>query len=490
VSDVDLLPDLAARRLGGMVLAANDEFFAPKENLLKPEAPVFDPDRYTDRGKEMDGWETRRRRTPGHDWCVVRLGVPGIVREVLVDTSFFRGNYPDRCSVEGAVLDGDDLAEARWVELVPETALEGDAPNRFGVGTEARVTHVRLNIVPDGGVARLRVRGQPLPDLRGAVGRDGSSELAGTISGGVVVDASDRFFSSPDNLIAPGDSSGMHDGWETRRRRGPGHDWVTVGLAAEAEVDRVEVDTTNFKGNYPDTCSVEASVGGDEWLEVVERRALGPHGRFAFAVDPPVRARFVRLNIHPDGGVARLRVFGRVTDDGWRAYGVSWVNAQATEALERELVTCCGSSEWVRGMLEARPFADFDAVLERSDAVWAGLAPEAWLEAFAAHPRIGDREGSSWSRQEQSGTASASEDVRRALAEGNAAYEERFGHVFLINATDRSASEMLEALQRRLANDPETELAEAAEQQRQITRLRLDKLVRPPSLAPPASGGA
>jgi len=287
VSDVGTLPDLAARRLGGMVLVANDEFFAPKENLLEPADPVFDPDRYTDRGKEMDGWETRRRREPGHDWCLVRLGIPGVVRGVVVDTSFFRGNYPDRCSLEGAAVDGDDVEGAEWFDLLPESALEGDAVNRFDVASPYRVTHVRLNIFPDGGVARLRLLGEPMPDLRTLVDPAGRTELAGSLSGGLVLDASDLFFSPPHNLIAPGDSHGMHDGWETRRRRGDGHDWVVLQLAAEAEIERVELDTSNFKGNYPDACSLDArrgleGAGEPEWLEVLSHRRLGPHRRFAF----------------------------------------------------------------------------------------------------------------------------------------------------------------------------------------------------------------
>ena len=263
MSDFTTLPDLAARRLGGMVLIANDEFFAPKENLLEPGAPVFDPDRYTDRGKEMDGWETRRRRDPGHDWCIVRLGVAGIVRGAVVDTSFFRGNYPDRCSVEGAVVEEDDVTGVEWFELLPESPLEGDSVNRFDVASPLRVTHLRLNIFPDGGVARLRVHGEPLPDLRTLTDAGGRTDVAASLSGGSVLDASDLFFSSPHNLIAPGDSHGMHDGWETRRRRVEGHDWVVLRLAAETQIERVDVDTSNFKGNYPDTCSLDVRLTPD-----------------------------------------------------------------------------------------------------------------------------------------------------------------------------------------------------------------------------------
>jgi hypothetical protein len=166
------LADLAAKRLGGMVLAASDEFFAPKESLLEPAAPVYAADRYTDRGKWMDGWETRRRREPGNDWALVRLGLPGMVRAVRVDTTHFRGNHPAACSLAGVAADPDASVagllgnDAEWVELLPPYPLEPDADHRIAVEPALRVTHVRLWIFPDGGVARLRVLGEPMPDLR------------------------------------------------------------------------------------------------------------------------------------------------------------------------------------------------------------------------------------------------------------------------------------------------------------------------------------
>ncbi len=347
------------------------------------------------------------------------------------------------------MVDGDELEGAEWIELLPESKLEGDSVNRFDVSLPRRITHLRLNIFPDGGVARLRVHGEPLPDLRRQTTGDGRAELASTLSGGVVLGASDVFFSSPHNLVAPGDSHGMHDGWETRRRRGPGHDWVVLRLAAEAEIDRVEVDTSNFKGNYPDTCSLDAARSSDDadlddgWTGVLPSSKLGPHGRFVFPIDPSVAATHLRLNIHPDGGVARLRVHGRVTDDGWRTFGVRWLNAQSADAFEQEVLACCGSRAWAAGVSEARPFADFDALLEAADTVWAKLDADVRREAFAAHPRIGDREGSAWSRGEQAGVDEAGDDTRRALEEGNREYESRFGHVFLINATGKTAEEML-----------------------------------------------
>ncbi|HEX2715238.1 MAG TPA: hypothetical protein VHM88_23920, partial [Candidatus Acidoferrales bacterium] len=160
--DFTELVDLASERLGGVVLAANDEFFAPKENLLKPAKPIFIEGKYTDAGKWMDGWETRRRRTPGFDWCLIRLGLPGILRGVIVDTAHFKGNYPEHCSLEGCTLDGNPDAEkltgreTRWDEILPKSGLKGDVENRFVIETPQRSTHLRFNIFPDGGVARLR----------------------------------------------------------------------------------------------------------------------------------------------------------------------------------------------------------------------------------------------------------------------------------------------------------------------------------------------
>lgn len=296
--------DLAARRLGGMVVEANDEFFAAKENLLDPAPPVYVPGRYTDRGKWMDGWETRRRREPGNDWCVVRLGVPGVVHEAVVDTTHFRGNHPESLSLDGRT------ERAGWTELLPRTPLDADAEQRFRVAAPIRVTHVRLNIYPDGGVARLRLPGEPVPDLRGVAGADGRLDLAATANGGQVVACSDMRFSAPGHLLMPGDAVDMGDGWETRRRRGPGHDWLVVRLAEEAAIERVEVDTTHYKGNYPESCAVEAcrapdaghgDVPGDGWVTVVSRTELRPHARHVFPSRDVAPATHVRLAIYPDG---------------------------------------------------------------------------------------------------------------------------------------------------------------------------------------------
>ncbi len=321
------LIDLASERLGGSVVAANDEFFAPKEALIKSSAPEWRKGVYTERGKWMDGWETRRRRSPGYDWAIIRLGAPGIVRGVVIDTSFFTGNYPERASIESCALHGTPSAknlesnEVKWATLLPESELKGNAANPFEVnGYDRRVTHLRLNIFPDGGVARLRVHGEVVPE-DGVFNVDREVDLAAMENGGFVVECSDMHYGHRQNLILPGRSTHMGDGWETKRRRGPGHDWTIVRLARRGIVERVELDTDHFKGNAPGSVMLESADLGDDpaefdtgkaiWTELVPNSPAHPHAQHHFHVAERRPATHVRLNIFPDGGVARLRLYGR-----------------------------------------------------------------------------------------------------------------------------------------------------------------------------------
>ena len=320
------LVDLASERLGAASVAANDEFFAPKENLIKAAAPVWREGEYTERGKWMDGWETRRRRDLGpdaHDWCLVRLGARGIVRGVDVHTAFFTGNYPESCAIDACDLAGiptvEALMQASWRGLLPRSPLEGDAHNLLAIDNAPPATHLRLRIYPDGGVARLRVHGHVIADWE-RLRRRGDVDLGAIEHGGTVVACSDMFYGSRHNLIMPGDAMHMGDGWETKRRRGPGHDWTIVRLGAEGTIRRVEVDTRHFKGNAPGACSLDAvqlaegqPLARAEWRELLPRTPLQPHARHAFegALRDVGGVTHARLNIFPDGGIARLRLFGR-----------------------------------------------------------------------------------------------------------------------------------------------------------------------------------
>jgi allantoicase len=314
VSDFELFPDLAARSLGGGVVYANDELFAAADHLVHDEPPVFNRSTFGPKGQIYDGWESRRRRTPGHDHAVVRLGAPGIVRGVVVDTAFFTGNYPPEVSVEACGLPGhpgpDELADADWETLVPRSAVAGDSRNPFAVDLPVRVTHVRLTIYPDGGVARLRVHGEPVPDPRLLPG--GLVDLAAAEHGGRVTACSNMFYGSPGKLLRPGLARVMGEGWETARRRDSGNDWVEVALAAPGRVLLAELDTTHFKGNAPGAASLRGSADGAGTVDLLPRTRLQPDTRHRFPVDSTEEVASVRLDIFPDGGMARLRLWGRL----------------------------------------------------------------------------------------------------------------------------------------------------------------------------------
>jgi allantoicase len=507
MKDFTKFVDLASERVGGRVLEANDEFFAPRANLLKQPNPIYIEGKYTSRGKWMDGWETRRRRTPGHDWCIIRLGLPGVIRGVVVDTSFFKGNYPERFSLEGCDLAGGlpyrnerirlQASEAHWIELLPETALRGDAQNMFSVEQEGRFTHLRLRIYPDGGVARLRVYGEVVPGEERNPHRE--IDLAALGNGGRVMASSDQFFGEPLNLLVPGSARNMGDGWETRRRRGPGHDWVIVQLGAPGEIRRVEVDTSHFKGNFPESCSLEAcyadATAGDPaadtsntWKQLLPVTRLKANHRHIFREE--IRdvgcATKVRFNIYPDGGVARLRLFGRARR-GDRPTGAERFNHLSGAQARKALLDCCGSKKWAARMLAQKPFPSRDRLLEAADKIWAELESKDWLEAFRHHPAVGSKKAKQkqsaaarrWSAQEQSAAQEAPTETLELLAAANQAYQAAFGHVFLICATGKTSEEILENLQQRLSNDPDLELRAAAEEQRKIMRLRLEKLLAP-----------
>ena len=309
------LADLASARVGGRALAASDDFFAPKAGMLKPEPAIFIPGKYTTKGKWMDGWESRRKRTPGHDWCTVQLGMRGVIRGADVDTSFFTGNFPSHCSIEAR--DG----RSEWTTILEKVELRGDSHNYFRVTDERPWTHLRLNIFPDGGVARLRVYGDVVVDWDRVTRAGKAVDLAAISNGGLVLAVSDMHYGARGNMLMPGRAKNMGDGWETKRRRGPGHDWAIVRLGAPGTVTRIEIDTNHFKGNYPDSASIEGcltrgasldALGGAAWFDVLPQTKLRAHHRHLFARELRQRGPMshVRLNIFPDGGVSRLRVHG------------------------------------------------------------------------------------------------------------------------------------------------------------------------------------
>ena len=324
------LIDLASAKVGGKTLYTNDDFFASMDNLLNPDAPIFIPGKYTDNGKWMDGWESRRKRVPGYDHCILKLGLPGQISGVNVDTSFFVGNYPEYASIDACEMPENSsveaLQKASWKNILVKSPLNGGTQNYFSIADSSRFTHLRLNIFPDGGVARLRVHGVVKP---AAEKLKGTIDVVAAENGGVVVTCNDHFFGAKDHLIYPGRAQHMGEGWETRRKRGPGFDWIIVKLAGMSKIKKIEVDTNHFKGNYPDRCSIEAISLKDEvmlacdfrdrkdlvWTEILPQMKLQAHTQHWFEKELNSSAvaqsyNYIKLNIFPDGGVSRLRIFG------------------------------------------------------------------------------------------------------------------------------------------------------------------------------------
>ena len=327
-----LYTDLLNERFGGKALACSDEWFAECANLVLNSAPVFKEGHFVPTGQWMDGWESRRsfgraqRRdgNPDYDWCVLRLGIPGRIRGVDIDTSHFRGNAPEHASLEAACVEGDLDDAVVWVEILDKSATQAHSPNIFAIDNDRVWTHVRLKIYPDGGVARLRVYGE------GEVNRDNFVagellDLASVMSGGRGLTCSDMFYSSPSNLLMPAKGVNMGDGWETRRRRDHSNDWCVIRLGVPGSIRKVIVDTAHFKGNFPDSFSLEAThcdsddLENARWMPVIAQTPLHADQEHLFIqqIEVPETAQFthVRLNIYPDGGVSRLRVFG--FPSGW-----------------------------------------------------------------------------------------------------------------------------------------------------------------------------
>lgn len=318
-------PNLASPRIGTIAVRASDEFFAPKERILDDAPPTFIPDKYDANGKWMDGWETRRRRNGGHDWCVFKLGVAGVVKGVDIDTAHFTGNYPPAASLEG--FHGEQLpdAGARWIPLVRTTELGPNRHHYLPVSELNPVNWLRLQIFPDGGIARLRVHGIATRDWTDAE-RSGEVELSALKHGGRIIAFNDAHYGNVSALISEGRGRDMGDGWETRRRREPGNDWIIVALGAPGVVSRIEVDTAHFRGNFPDRCSIQAarveqgtqqslitqSMFWDELLPAQKLAADNIHSFDDQLIAPLGPISHVRLNIFPDGGVSRLRLFGKL----------------------------------------------------------------------------------------------------------------------------------------------------------------------------------
>lgn len=360
------LNDLVSEQNGGRILFATDDWFAPAENLIKDEKPVFKEGEVTDYGMWMDGWETRRKHTQGYDWCIIQMGEPGVISGIDVDTSYFTGNFAPRCSVQAACLtksfskrngerigtaasDEDNhmvnlLKSENWEYIVSMSQLQPgyqtSCHNYFECTKQKKFTHIRLNIYPDGGVARLRVYGQAVPDWSKISERE-LVNLASVRSGCVCIGYSAANLGHPKNLIKKGRANTIKDGWEilpkaTRpavvqeyRHSGKmytsGSEWCAFQLGHTGIVQMVEVDTNHFKGNFPYTCKVEGCMVDERvfsnslvpselaWKTLLPETRLKGHNQMFVEADKLCNVgviSHVRLTIMPDGGVSRFRIWG------------------------------------------------------------------------------------------------------------------------------------------------------------------------------------
>jgi allantoicase len=316
--------NLADPRLGAEATFCTDEFFAPMSRMLNPEPAVFIPGKYDDHGKWMDGWESRRKRVNGHDHAIVRLARRGVIHGVDLDTSHFAGNFPPAASLEGCDCEGEPTGTTKWFEILPSVNLQGNSHHYHALAGDRVCTHVRLHIYPDGGIARLRLYGQPQRDWASA-SRSELIDLASIENGGCIVTTNNQHFGLASNMLMPGRGANMGDGWETRRRREPGNDWCVIALGQPGTIEKIEVDTCHFKGNYPDRCSIQAAFveGGTEtslitqsmfWPLLLPEQKLQMDLQHYFEKEIAKlgAVTHVRYNMHPDGGTSRLRLWGKL----------------------------------------------------------------------------------------------------------------------------------------------------------------------------------
>ena len=318
--------NLAHTRLGAKAIYATDDFFAPAERMLQTEPAVFIPGKFDDNGKWMDGWESRRKRVEGYDYCIVKLGRAGVIRGVDIDTSHFKGNHPPAASIDACLSDQElPSDDSEWTTILESVSLQQDAQHLHDVVDTAAYSHIRLNIYPDGGVARLRVYGEPQCNWDD---RDANElvDLAALENGGRSIACSNQAFGS--NMMSlglPGRGINMGDGWETARRRVPGNEWAIIELGHAGTITAVELDTAHYKGNYPDRASIQAGYmrGGTTdslvtqsifWRDLLPEQKLEMDAicRFESEVNDLGPITHVRVNIIPDGGLSRVRLYGLI----------------------------------------------------------------------------------------------------------------------------------------------------------------------------------
>ena len=316
------LIDLGQPRLGTKVIYKTDDFFASANRIISPTEPVFKVGVFDKHGKWMDGWESRRKRTAGHDFIIIKLGKPGTIKKVDVDTSHFNGNQPAMVSIEGANSNSNKINQFKWQPLLSKKKTKANSHHYFTVNSNKVFTHIKFNIFPDGGVARLRLYGSIAKSNKL---KNKKINLASLLDGSSVIACNNEHFGKAENILAPGKAKNMGDGWETRRRRGKGFDWLILNSLDGKEIDKIEISTHHFKGNFPSHCSLQAAYlpnsknskqivkSSNNWKYLLKDAKLSANKVHVFKNNlmKKDKINFIKINIFPDGGISRFRIYGK-----------------------------------------------------------------------------------------------------------------------------------------------------------------------------------
>ena len=319
--------NLTSNVLGTKVLYCSDDFFADATRMLKPSPPVFIADKYDNNGKWMDGWESRRRRDGGNDFCFLKLGNKSIVKGFNINTMHFSGNHAPAISILGCSIEDDKNIvtnkRINWLSLLDKTKLIEDSNNFFDATDNKEVTHLKITIYPDGGIARLITYGNICFD--DSLYKKTSVNVIAITTGAKVIYVNNEHFGKLANILSEHKPLSMADGWETRRRRTSGNDFAIIEFAKPATIRKIIVDTSFFKGNYPDSFVISAqyiknldykviNLQSNFWHKLASQHKLSANCVHTIKVDNTYKNQVfthVRFDIFPDGGVARLKLMGR-----------------------------------------------------------------------------------------------------------------------------------------------------------------------------------
>ena len=315
--------DLAQSRLGTKIIYKTDEFFSPAKRIINPWPPVFKEGVFDKHGKWMDGWETRRKRGKGHDYLILKLGKPGKIHKVDIDTSYFSGNQPRKVSLDACFIKKRlPNKNSNWTKILKKKSTKANSHHFFKIKNKSIFTHVKLNIYPDGGVARIRIYGSMQIKKKFT---NKIINLTSVLNGAVPIACNNEHFGRAENILAPGTGKNMGDGWETRRSRGKIFDWLILKCAAPGKINKIQIDTHHFKGNYPDKCSLQAAYLNNKisdknivrrsanWKLLLNKVKLQAHKKHNFhnKLLKNKKVNYIRINIFPDGGISRFRAFGK-----------------------------------------------------------------------------------------------------------------------------------------------------------------------------------